>query len=47
MKLFLDTNIVVDFVVCREPFADLATQIFQDFLFSDIPVYTPEKFLHK
>ena len=29
MKLFLDTNVVVDFVVCREPFAASAIQIFQ------------------
>lgn len=29
MKLFLDTNVMVDFVACREPFTASAIQIFR------------------
>ena len=57
MKLSLDTNIIMDFVKCREPFIYEALPLIQqgekgihqlfisDLTFSDIPVYTPAEFM--
>lgn len=40
MKIFLDTNILVDFLVDRKPWSDSAIEIFRHALTENITLYT-------
>lgn len=39
MKLFLDTNIILDFFLAREPYAETALHLFQTAQEKNIPLY--------
>lgn len=40
MKFFIDTNIIVDFILNRKPFVDTATEIFNKAAVKKITLYT-------
>ena len=43
-KVFIDTNVLIDFWGERDPFV-IITRNKKDFRFSSLPVYTPEEYL--
>ena len=48
MKVYVDTNVLIDFVCRRAGFADAAcivTRNKKDFAHSSLPIYSPEELL--